>query len=135
MKQEELVKGLTYLGMAYGKEYSKLECEQHYDFLKEYSYETFVPAIKNIIKTSTFVPKISDLINACESAKSTTRFDVIEFMNKVGYFKHPKEYEKATLFMEKGIVPEWLQKDINKYYKQMVSNRLDHNEMLMIESK
>lgn len=132
MTEQELIKGLAYLGMAYGKEYSKMECEQHYDFLKEYSYETFVTAIKNIIKTSTFIPKISDLINACESAKTTTRFDVIEYMYKVGYFKHPKEYEKTTLFMEKGIVPKWLQDDINKYYKQMINNRLEHKETLMI---
>lgn len=132
MTEQELIKGLAYLGMAYGKEYSKTECEQHYDFLKEYSYETFVTAVKNVIRTSTFIPKISDLINACESAKTATRFDVIEYMNKVGYFKHSKEYDKTILFMEKGIVPEWLQNDINKYYKQMVSNRLDHKETLMI---
>lgn len=132
MKKEELVKGLAYLGMAYGKEYSQIECEQHYDFLKEYNYETFVTAVKNIIKTSVFIPKISDLITACESAKSTTRFDVIEYMKKVGYFKEPREYEKATLFMERGIVPEWLQNDINKYYKQMINNRLDYKSTLMI---
>ena len=133
MSEQELVKGLTYLGMAYGKEYSILECDQYYDFLREYSYETFVVAVKSIIKTSPFIPKISDLIKACESAKSTMRFDVIEYMNRDGYFKDVKEYDKANSFMERGIVPEWLQKDINKYYKQMVSNRLDHKETLMIE--
>lgn len=132
MTKEELLKGLTYLGMAYGKEYSKVECEQHYDFLKEYSYETFVTAVKNIIKTSTFIPKISDLINACESAKSITRFDVLEYMNNSGYFKDTKEYDKATLFMERGIVPKWLQNDINEYYKKMASNKLNHKETLMI---
>lgn len=132
MKQEELVKGLTYLGMAYNKEYSKMECEQHYDFLKDYNYETFIVAIKNIIKTSKFLPKITDLITACDNAKTIVRYDVLEYMKNLGYFKTPNEYEKATLFMERGTVPKWLQDDINKYYKQMVSNRLDHKETLMI---
>lgn len=132
MKQEELVKGLTYLGMAYGKEYSKMECEQHYDFLKSYNYETFIAAIKNIIKTSKFLPKITDLITACDNAKTIVRCDVLEYMNKLGYFKTPNEYSKTILFMERGIVPGWLQDDINKYYKQMVNNRLDHKETLMI---
>ena len=54
MTEIECTKGLTYLGTAYGKEYSKIECEQHYDFLRDYSYKTFVAAIKNIIRKSNF---------------------------------------------------------------------------------
>ena len=132
MSEQETIKGLTYLGVSYGKTFTPQECQVYYDFLKEYSYETFVTAIKNIIKTSKFIPKINELIEACESAKTQTRFDVIEYMNLIGYFKIPKEYEKATYFMERGIVPEWLQNDINKYYKMMISNRLEQNETLMI---
>lgn len=132
MIREELVKGLTYLGMAYGKEYSKIECEQHYDFLKDYSYETFIAAIKNIIKTSKLLPKITELLEECEKYKEKTKFDVIEFMKKQGYFRDIKEYEKATMFMERGIVPEWLQADINRYYKMMRQETLDHKETLMI---
>lgn len=132
MTEQELVKGLTYLGTAYGKEYTKLECEQHYDFLKEYSYETFVAAIKSIIKKSKFLPKITELLEECENYKEQKRFEVLEFMKEKGYFKHPNEYEKATSFMEKGIIPEWLQNDINKYYKQMVNNKLEHKDTLMI---
>lgn len=132
MSEQELVKGLTYLGVAYGKEYSKFECEQHYDFLKEYNYETFVTAIKNIIKTSKFLPKITELIESCENCKSKTKFDVIEYMNKQGYFKDSIEYDKTINFMEKGIVPDWLQKDINSYYKTMLQNRLEHKEQILI---
>lgn len=132
MTEQELVKGLTYLGTAYGKEYSKMECEQHYDFLKEYNYETFVSAIKNIIKTSKFLPKITELIEACESSKAMIRFDVLEYMDAMGYFKDPREFEKATHFMERDIVPKWLQEDINKYYKMMINNRLEHQEQKLI---
>lgn len=132
MSKEELLKGLTYLGTAYGKEYSQIECEQHYDFLKEYSYKTFVNAIKDIIKTSKFLPKITELLEECENFKERTKYEVIEFMKKQGYFKDTREYEKAILFMERRIVPEWLQKDINKYYKLMNQQTLDHEEILMI---
>lgn len=132
MSEQELVKGLTYLGMAYGKEYSKVECEQHYDFLKDYNYETFISAIKSIIRTSKFLPKITELLEECEKHKEQVKNDVIEFMKSQGYFKDIREYEKATLFMERGIVPEWLQNDINRYYKMMRQETLDHKETLMI---
>lgn len=132
MTEQELVKGLAYLGMAYGKEFTQQECQIYYDFLKEYNYDTFVTAIKNIIKTSKFIPKITELIEACEGAKSKTRFDVVEYMNRTGYFKHPKEYEKATTFMERGIVPDWLRDDMNKYYKIMLNSRVEHQERKLI---
>lgn len=132
MSEQELVKGLTYLGMAYGKEYSKIECEQHYDFLKDYSYETFISAIKSIIRTSKFLPKITELLEECEKHKEQVKHEVVEFMKSQGYFKDIREYEKATLFMERGIVPEWLQNDINRYYKMMRQETLDHKETLMI---
>lgn len=132
MTEQELVKGLTYLGTAYGKEYSKMECELHYDFLKEYSYETLVKAIKSIIRKSKFLPKVTELLEECEECKKQVKFEVLEFMQKQGYFKAPAEYDKASLFMLNDNVPEWLQKDINRYYKMMKQEMLDHKETLLI---
>lgn len=132
MSEQELTKGLTYLGTAYGKQYTKIELEQHYDFLKDYAYETFIAAIKSIIRKSKFLPKITELLEECEKFKEQVKFDVIEFMKRQGYFKDIREYEKATLFMERGIVPDWLQADINKFYKLMKQDTLDHKETLMI---
>lgn len=133
MTEIELTKGLSYLGIAYGKEYTKIEVQQHYDFLKEYSYETFIMATKSIIKSSKFLPKISEILEECEKQKVEVKFDIIEFMNKQGYFKDIREYEKANLFMSKGIMPEWLKSDIEKYYGIMKRERLEHKETLMIE--
>lgn len=132
MTEQELVKGLTYLGTAYGKEYSKMECEQHYDFLRDYSYETFVAAIKSIIKKSKFLPKITELLEECDNFKEKTKFEILEFMNSKGYFKTSNEYDKAIHFMERGIIPEWLKQDINEYYKMMKQEVLDHKETLLI---
>lgn len=133
MTEIEITKGLSYLGIAYGKEYTKIEVQQHYDFLKEYSYETFIEAIKNIIKNSKFLPKINELLEECEKRKVEIKFDVIEFMNKQGYFKDIREYEKANLFMSKGIIPKWFKNDIERYYGIMKKERLGHKETLMIE--
>lgn len=132
MKEEELMKGLTYLGMAYGKEYTKIELDQHYDFLKDYSYETFIVAIKSIIRTSKFLPKITELLEECEKHKEQVKNDVVEFMRKQGYFKIPVEYEKVSRWLEIGIIPEWFRNDMNRYYKMMRQETLDHKETLMI---
>lgn len=133
MTEIEITKGLSYLGIAYGKEYTKIEVQQHYDFLKEYSYETFIKATKNIIRNSKFLPKINELLEECERQKTEMKFDIIEFMNKQGYFKDIKEYEQANLFMSENIMPEWFKNDINKYCKIMKQEKLEHKEILMIE--
>lgn len=132
MTEIELTKGLTYLGTAYGKEYTKIELEQHYDFLKNYSYETFIAAIKSVIRTSKFLPKITELLEECENCKEQIKIDVIEFMRSQGYFKDIKEYEKTMMWYEKGIIPSWLKEDMNKYYKLMQSVKIEHKETLLI---
>ena len=132
MSQEDLVKGLAYLGMAYGKSFTQQECEIHYDFLKEYSYQTFVAAVKNIIRKSKFLPKITELLEECENCKEHTRYRILDFMQSKGYFKAPCEYEKAVHFLETDVIPEWFRNDMNKYYEMMKQNMLEQKERLMI---
>ena len=127
-----MVKGLTYLGTAYGKEYSKLECEQHYDFLRDYSYKTFVTAIKSIIRKSKFLPKITEILEECENCKEKTKFEVLEFMKRQGYFKAGTEYDKAIKFLERNIIPDWFKEDMKKYYAMMKQETIGHKETLMI---
>ena len=149
MKMEELVKGLNFLGLAYGKEYSQMEAQQIYEFVKEYDYDTFIRATKEIIRTSKFVPKIADLIEVCDKQKETKKVEVIEYMMKSGYFHKGlirqngeqimlddiqafRNYEKATRFLERGIVPDWLQRDINYYFGIMQQEKLIMNENKML---
>ena len=135
MKQEEFVKGLTYLGLAYGKEYNQMETKQIYEFLKEYNYETFTKAINSIIRSSKFVPKIADLIEVCEENKSSQRIEVVKYMKDIGYFKYSpygeitdehasRNFQKALMFLERNNVPDWLQDDINYFYNKMKQERL-----------
>ena len=119
MKKIEFVKGMSYLGVATGKEYTQEECDVFYDFLKNYNYNVFIQAIKNRIKKSSFPPKINELIEECNLCDNNFKFVVIEFMKESGYFKAISEYDKAMMFVKRGIVPEWLKEDINKYFKMM----------------
>lgn len=132
MKQEELVKGLKVLGIAYSKDFTQEECSTYYEFLQEYTYETFKTAVKNIIKKSKFLPKISELVEECENCKSQLKIEVIEFMKSKGYFKAPSEYDKTIDWYAKGITPEWLKEDMKKYYKMMQQDKLSYNEQLRI---
>lgn len=137
MKIDELVKGLNFLGLAYGKEYSQMEAQQVYEFVKQYDYDTFIRATKEIIRTSKFLPKIADLIEVCESQKEVKKREVIDYMRDSGYFylsyrpdhkldeaQATRNYMKVLHFIERGIIPDWLQEDINYYYQKMHHNQL-----------
>ena len=136
MRIEEAIKGLNFLGLAYGKEYSQLEVQQVYEFIKEYNYETFIKAVKELIRTSKFIPKIADLIEACDKYKEAIKIEVVEYMKNDGYFTQngflddtqaSKNYNKTISWLERGTTPEWLKNDINLYYQKM------HN--IQIEAK
>lgn len=136
MRIEEAIKGLSFLGLAYGKEYSQLEVQQVYEFIKEYNYETFIKAVKELIRTSKFLPKIADLIETCEKQKEAIKIEVVEYMKNDGYFTQngflddtqaSKNYNKTISWLERGTTPEWLKNDINLYYQKM------HN--IQIETK
>jgi hypothetical protein len=143
MRMDELVKGLNFLGLAYGKEYNQMEAQQVYEFVKEYTYEVFIKAVKEIIRTSKFLPRIADLIEACEKYKGSERKEVIDYMRSVGYFKYSaygevteekasRNYSKALRFIEIGVIPDWLQEDIDYYVNQMHQLRLEaeNNKLL-----
>lgn len=144
MTKEEFKDSISYLGMAYSKEFSQEELELYYDFLKDYKDETLVKAIKNIIKKSKFLPKINELIDECNKCKQNIKYEVVEFMLKSGYFKKGdyeeldfgqelRNYEKTKKFINENNVPEWLQEDINYYYKLMKQDRLVNNYKLIGE--
>lgn len=145
IKKEELVKGLTYLGMAYNKKFTEQECSQYYEFLKDYNYSNFVETIKYFIKTSKFLPKIADLIEEMDSRVFKKKHEILNFMYKDGYFKYSEfgkvtekkemeNYNKAEYWLENGTAPYWLEEDIRKYYKKMYQNQLENQELKMIES-
>lgn len=132
MTQKEFADSMGYLGLAYSKEFTQQEIMLYYDFLKEYTDETLTNAIKSIIKTSKFLPKINELIDECEKHKKQSHFEIIEFMIRDGYFKHDSEIEKAQNYLRTGIIPQWFKDVLNDYYKRMKQDVLEHQETLLI---
>lgn len=128
MEKVEFVKGMSYLGVAIGKEYSQEECDVFYDFLKDYNYKVFVQAIKSRIKKSSYAPKINELIEECKFCEKEQSFKILNFMKYKGYFKNIREYDKAMLFVKRDIIPWWLQKDIDTYCEAMNSKTLEIGE-------
>lgn len=146
MKIEEFTKGLSYLGLMYNKTYSQLETTMMYDFFKEYNYETFTAAIKNIVKTSSFIPKVADLIKECDNCRVLKKNEVAKFMLDEGYFNisrcnYPRlsdehayrNYNKTLMWIERGTVPDWLQEDINYYYLKMKNKALGNSQQALLE--
>lgn len=46
---------------------------------------------------------------------------VIEYMNKVGYFQRKEDYQKCIMWTRNGIVPSFIQDDY-EYYKERLKD-------------
>ena len=51
MNKEKFLKIMTYMGIAYNKEFTKEQLEVWYSFLKEYNDNELNNAVKNLINT------------------------------------------------------------------------------------
>ena len=136
MTKEECLKGMKYLGLAYGTDgFNEEEVSIYYDFLQPYSYDVFRMAVKNLIKKTKFMPKISEIIDECNSCKETTKYTILNFMQSKGYFKTDSEIDKATKFLETGCIPEWFKNDMKKYKDMMNQKSIDNKKQPRLENK
>lgn len=131
MSKEEFVKIMAFLGMAYNKEFNVNDIEMYYEFLSNYEYGVLKRAIKNLIKKNKFLPKIAEIIEACESSQKDPKIETLEYMLEKGYFKEyssneetyykgrPNEFERSLKFVKKGTIPKWLLEDMRRYYIMM----------------
>lgn len=137
MDQSELSKIIAKLKIAYAYYFKELDedlivamASLFYENLKDYEYERVNKAINNIIRKSKYMPSISDILEEIDKIDKIIEFDILKKMLEDGYFKYGaygeldpvqqvRNYEKATMWLEKGIIPEWLLQDMMKYgYKQ-----------------
>jgi hypothetical protein len=102
--------------------------------LSQYNEETLTNAIKEIIRTSKYMPSLNEIIEQCEKSRTHQANEIVEKMWKDGYFKKSaygeldesqayRNYNKTLKFIEEGIIPEWLREDMKKYYSQMITNK------------
>lgn len=61
MKEENFLKGLKYLGIAYNKEFNEEQARVWYDFFKDVDYDVFRNAVKRIITKNKYLPSIAEL--------------------------------------------------------------------------
>lgn len=123
MTKQQLVSGLTYLGTAFNKTYTQTECELHYDFLGGYNFDTFVKAIKAIIRKSKFAPKISEIIDECEEAKFADRLISLEKARQFHLLDN-YNYKKIYDLVAAGYIPPFCQEEIEKGYKLLEQTAL-----------
>lgn len=85
------------------------------DNLIGYRPETIVTSIDEIIKEFKFMPTIAEIIEKCEKNRFIYENEILEKMNKAGYFKNIRELEKTYSFLERNVIPEWFYEDMKKY--------------------
>lgn len=61
MNKEKFLKIMTYMGIAYNKEFTKEQLEVWYSFLKEYNDNELNNAVKNLINTEKYLPSIAQV--------------------------------------------------------------------------
>lgn len=134
MEQSKLISGvIAKLRIAYPYYFKELDEEMllglikmYQDQITGYTPEIVLKAIDEIIRTSKFMPTIADILEKCDSQAKTYTFDILKIMLEDGYFKRGsygelednhaiRNYEKATMWLSKGIIPEWLLEDMKKY--------------------
>ena len=61
MNKEQFTKGITFLAIAYNKEFTDEQVSVWYEFFKDENYDDFRNAVKRIIPKNQFMPSIAEL--------------------------------------------------------------------------
>lgn len=124
------------LKLAYPSYFNKLTDEElialaqmYKDELSKYNEKTLNVAIKNVIRSSKYMPSLNEIIEECESNKTHNANTIIERMKKDGYFKSPSEIDKVYMWLAKGIIPTWLREDMKNYQQGLLINNTRLIEM------
>lgn len=134
MEHSKLISGIiAKLKIAYPYYFKELKNEElamlvkmYQEQITGYTPEIVLKAIDEIIRTSKFMPTIAEILDRCDGQAKTYTFDILKIMQEDGYFKRGaigelddsqaiRNYEKATMWLGKGIIPDWLLKDMQKY--------------------
>ena len=114
MNTKEFSKIINLLKISYNKNYTKEELETMYDFLKDYDYYIMNKAVRILISKSNYVPNIAQIINEYKETKKEMNYEMIEKAKELGNIKSELELDKAIKFLDKGITPVWLDKEIKE---------------------
>ncbi len=124
MNKKEFSEIISLIQIAYNKQYLKEEIEVMYDLLKDFEYNTLKIAIKRLIATSRYVPNVSQIISEYKQIKRDEGYNKILKARELGNIKTNEELDKAMKWLDKGIVPDWLDKDLQEM--PMSENELEN---------
>lgn len=91
--------------------------------LSEYDFKTMQQAVVNRIKTNKYMPTIADLIFEYEEIVKQNSQAVIHEMNRCGIFACQREYEKALMWAQRGLFPEWFKDDVRSFVSTKYLNQ------------
>ena len=111
MTAEEFSKALTFLGVAYNKEFTNEQAKIWYEFFKTTSEETFKKAIKRLIATNKFMPSIAEInqeialidnphlgLNALKEWE-----EVLRLIRQYGYYKQNEALAEMNLLTRNAV--------------------------------
>lgn len=125
MTELEFIKCMKRLTSFYFKELNPDELNDWYELFKDISVKVLNNAITLIVKESKYMPNINVLLEKCNTVKNNYYLMIVEKMYKDGYFRRgvkeldseheSRNYDKTIRWIEKGIIPEFLKKDMKGY--------------------
>lgn len=109
MNKEEFVKIMTYLGVAYGKQFNKEELTVWYSIFYKVNIDVFKIAIRSLIEKSKFLPSISELKNEILKLENPElKLDaeiewgeVLNAIKKFGYYQSKEALESLKPYTRK----------------------------------
>lgn len=108
MNKEKFLKIITYMGIAYNKEFTKEQIEVWYSFLKDYSEEELNNAVKVLVNTEKYLPTIAHIKE--QIAKSKLRNmpsaedeweEVIKAIHRFGSYREEQALESLNPYTAK----------------------------------
>jgi hypothetical protein len=144
MNKQEFLKAITYMGILFNKDISRDIVETWYEFFIDIPETIFKNAIKELAKETKYLPSLQELLDKCSIVKTNEINYVVQQMYDDGYFKRGtygelsddqafRNYEKTLMWVEKGIIPEWLREDMQEYIDKERQTKLTTNERLQIK--
>ena len=125
----EFVKCAKTLASLYRTNMEQEEINDWYEKFKDYEFEPFYSMILKI-KNKT-MPNAIELETLCEQELVNDNFKILDLMWADGYFKNgsygelapeqqSRNFEKAMMWLNTGVIPEWFQKDMDEYKQKQI---------------
>lgn len=143
MTQLDFISGMKRLSSYYFKELTNDQLVIWYEMFKDVSIDDFNQAIKEILRESQYMPNANILLEKCSQINIRNISQIVQFMYEDGYFhsgveklsdEHAnKNFDKTMMWIEKGIIPSFLEEDINSYLVKYKQSKLYNKERLRLQ--